>query len=90
LQGKLEFTFLPEAFVIAKRIAMDLLISNHHKSHDFFILLKLAKSHEEIASLIATYNKITKELFFECSYEMCVELLFAKFAISREFFLKSR
>jgi hypothetical protein len=95
LQGILEFTFLPGAFVITKRIAMDLLASNHHKEHDFDILLKLAKSHEEIASLIAsriaTNDKIMKELFSECYYyEICVELLSAKFAISREKKVKSR
>jgi hypothetical protein len=54
LKGILEFAFLPGAFVITKRIAMDLLASNHDKQHDFYILLKLAKSHEEIASLIAS------------------------------------
>jgi len=56
-------------------------------------LLILAKSHKEIASLIAsliaTNDKIMKELFFECSYEICVELLSAKFAISRENKVKS-
>jgi hypothetical protein len=95
LQGILEFTFLPGAFVITERIAMDLLASNHHKKHDFNILLKLAKSHKKIASLIAsriaTNDKIMKELFSECYYsEMCVELLSAKFAISREKKVKSR
>jgi hypothetical protein len=94
LQGILEFTFLPEAFVITKRIAMDLLASNHHKFHDFRILLQLARSHEEIASLIAsqiaTNDKIMKELFFQCSEAMCYELLPAKFAISQEKKIKSR
>jgi hypothetical protein len=94
LEGILEFTFLPGAFVITKRIAMDLLESNHHKWHDFDILLKLAKSHVEIASLIAsriaTDDKIMKELFFQCSHAMRVELLSAKFAISREKKIKSR
>jgi hypothetical protein len=81
LQGILEFTFLPGAFVITKKITMDLLATNHHK-HDYFyfyILLRLAKSHEEIASLIAsliaTNDKIMKELFSKCSYDTCVELL---------------
>jgi len=86
LQGIFEFTFLPGAFVTTKKIVMELLASNHHKKSDFHILLKLAKSHKEIASLIAsliaTNDKIMKELFSECSYEMCVELLSAKFAIS--------
>ncbi|CAM6043671.1 unnamed protein product [Sphagnum compactum] len=94
LQGIFEFTFLPGAFVITRRIAKDLLASNHHKWNDFCMLLKLAKSHEEIASLIAslitTNDKIMKELFLECDYEMCVELLSAKFAISREKKVKSR
>jgi hypothetical protein len=94
LQGILEFTFLPGAFVITRRIAMELLACNHHKLHDFHILLNLARSHEEIASLIAsliaTNDKIMKELFSECSYEICVELLSAKFAISREKKVKSR
>jgi hypothetical protein len=94
LRGILEFTFLPGAFVSTKRIAMDLLVSNHHKQDDFRILLILAKSHEEIASLIAsliaTNDKIMKELFFDCSYEICVELLSAKFAISRENKVKNR
>jgi hypothetical protein len=94
LHGIFEFTFLPGAFVITRRIAMDLLASNHHKWHDFDILLELATSHEEIASLIAsqiaTNDKIMKELFSECDYEMCVELLSAKFAISREKKIKSR
>jgi len=94
LKGILEFTFLPRAFVITRKIAMELLASNHHKKNDFHILLKLAKLHEEIASLIAsliaTNDKIMKELFSECSYEMSVELLFAKFAISQEKKVKSR
>jgi len=90
LQGILDFTFLPKASVITKRIAMDLLASNHHKKNDFCILLKLAESHEEIASGIATNDKIMKELFSECEYEMCVELLSAKFSISREKKIKSR
>jgi hypothetical protein len=94
LQGILELTFLPGAFVITKRIAMDLLASNHHKQQDFDILLKLAKSHEEIASLIAsriaTNDKIMKELFFQCSDAMCDELLSTKFAIYREKKIKSR
>jgi hypothetical protein len=88
LQGIVEFTFLPGAFVITRRIAMELLASNLHNYHVFSILLKLAKSHEEIASLIAsaiaTNHKIMKKLFSECSYETCVELLSAKFATSRE------
>jgi hypothetical protein len=88
LHGILEFTFLPRAFVITRRIAMDLLASNHHKYYDFYILLRLAKSHEDIASLIATLiatnDKIMKELFSQCHYELAVELLCAKFAISRE------
>jgi hypothetical protein len=50
LQGIFEFTFLPGAFVITRKIAMELLASNHHKKNDFCILLKLAKLHEEIAS----------------------------------------
>jgi len=94
LQGILEFTFLPGAFVITKKIAMELLANNHHKKSDFCILLKLAKLHEEIASLIAsriaTDDMIMKELFSECPYEMCVELLSAKFAICREKKVKSR
>jgi hypothetical protein len=61
---------------------MDLLVSNHHKFHDFCILLNLAKSDEKIANLIATNDKIMKELFSECSYEMRVEFLSGKFAIS--------
>jgi hypothetical protein len=89
LQGIFEFTFLPGAFVITRKIAMELLASNHHKKSDFHILLKLAKSHEEIASLIATNDKIMKVLFSECSYEMCVELLSAKFAISPKKKIKS-
>jgi len=93
LQGKFKFTFLPGAFVITRKITMELLASNHDKRHDFWILLKLAKSHEEIASLIAsliaTNDKIMKGLFSECSYEMCVKLLSAKFAISREKKVKS-
>jgi hypothetical protein len=88
LLGRLDFTFLPGAFVITRRIAMDLLASNHHEKRDFYILSKLAKSHEEIASLIAnritTNDKIMKKLISECDYEMCVELLSAKFSISRE------
>jgi len=88
LRGRLEFTFLPGAFVITRKIAMELLASNHHEWYDFCILLALAKSHEEIASLIAssiaTNDKIMKKLFSKCSYEMCVELLSARFAISRE------
>ncbi len=94
LRGILEFTFLPGAFVITRKIAMELLASNHHKERDFHILLGLAESHKEIASLIAsriaTNDEIMKELFSECSYEMCVELLSAKFAISREKKVKSR
>jgi hypothetical protein len=93
LQGILEFTFLPGAFVITKRIAMDLLASNQYKFHDFFVLLSLARSHKEIASLIAsliaTNDKFMKELFSKCPYEFCVELLLAKFAISREKKVKS-
>jgi hypothetical protein len=87
LQGKLQFSFLPGAFVITKRIAMDLLASNHHKVHDFLVLSQLARSHEEIASLIAsqiaTNDKIMKELFSECydSYEICVELLKKKLKV---------
>jgi hypothetical protein len=87
LQGIFEFTFLPGAFVITRRAMTKLLES---KCHDFSILLKLAKSHEEIASLIATNDKITKELFSKLPFEMCVELLSAKFAISREKKVKSR
>jgi hypothetical protein len=94
LQGILEFTFLPGAFVITKRIAMDLLASNPHKCHDFWILLSLANSHEEIASLIAsviaTNDKIMKDLFSKCSNGMCFELLSAKFATSREKKIKNR
>jgi hypothetical protein len=90
LQGIFEFTFLPGAFMITKRIVMDLLASNHHKYHDFFFFLRLAQSHEKIASLIATNDKIMKELFSECHYEMCFELLSPKFAISREKQVKSR
>jgi hypothetical protein len=94
LQGIFEFTFLPGAFVITRRIAMELLENNLHKYHDFSILLKLAKSHEEIASLIAsaiaTNHKIMKKLFSECSYKTCVELLSAKFGTSREKKIKSR
>jgi hypothetical protein len=78
---------LPGAFVITKRIAMDLLASNHHEV-DFMILSELANSHEEIASLIAsriaTNDKIMKKLFSKLPYKLCVELLSAKFAISRE------
>jgi hypothetical protein len=48
----------------------------------------LAKSNESITSLIAipiaTNDKIMRELFSEYSYEMCVELLFAKCTKSRE------
>jgi hypothetical protein len=94
LQGILDFAFLPGAFVITRRIAMDLLARNHHEERDFYILSKLAKSHEEIASLlanrIATNDKIMKKLISECSYEVCVELLSAKFSISREKQIKSR
>jgi hypothetical protein len=89
LQGIFEFTFLPGASVITRKTAMELLASNHHKQSVFCILLKLAKSHEEIASLIASNDKIMKELFSECSYEMCVELLSAKFPICREKKVKS-
>ncbi len=74
--------------MITRRIAMDLLASNHHKLNDFYILLRLSKSHENIASLIATLiatnDKIMKELFSQCDYYICVKLLSAKFAISRE------
>jgi hypothetical protein len=84
LRGKLQFSFLPGAFVITKRIAMDLLASNHYKDDDFWILLLLANSHEEIASLfaslIATNDKIMKELFDEYFYENHVLMLSAKFA----------
>jgi hypothetical protein len=94
LLGRLDFAFLPGAFVITRRIAMDLLASNHHEQGDFYFLLKLAKSHEEIASLIAnriaTNDKIMKKLISVCSYEICVELLSAKFSISREKKMKSR
>jgi hypothetical protein len=94
VQGINEFTFLPKALVITKRIAMDLLARNHHTCQDFYILLDLAKSHEEIASLIAssiaTNDKIMKELFSKCYYQMCVELLSPKLAISREKKIKSR
>jgi len=38
LQGTLEWTFLPKAFVITKKIVMDLLASNHHKWHNFCIV----------------------------------------------------
>jgi hypothetical protein len=83
---------LPGAFEITRRIAMDLLASNHHKLNDFYDLLWLSKLHEDMASLIATLiatnDKIMKELFSECGYKMCVELLSAKFAISREKKLK--
>jgi hypothetical protein len=93
LRGKLQFSFLPGAFVITKRIAMDLLASNHHKD-DSWILLLLANSHEEIASLfasrIATNDKIMKELFSECFYENHDKLLSGKFAIFREKKVKSR
>jgi hypothetical protein len=88
LQGILEFAFLPDALVITRRIAMDLLARNPHKFKDFFILSELATSHEEIASLIAsriaTNDKIMKELFSECDYKMCLKLLSVKFAISPE------
>jgi len=84
LRGKLQFSFLPGAFVITKRIAMDLLASNHYKEDDFWILLLLANSHEEIASLfaslIATNDKFMKELFSENFYEIHDMLLSAKFA----------
>jgi hypothetical protein len=94
LQGILEFSFLPDALVITRRIAMDLLARNPHKHKDFFILSKLATSHEEIASLIAsriaTNDKIMKELFSECDYEMCLKLLSVKFAISPERKIKKK
>jgi hypothetical protein len=84
LRGKLQFSFLPGAFVITKRIAMDLLASYHYKEDDFWILLLLANSHEEIASLfaslIATNDKFMKELFDENFYEIHYMLLSAKFA----------
>jgi hypothetical protein len=85
LQGILEFTFLPGAFVITRRIVMELLASNHHRCRDFYLLLILARSHEDMASLIASHiatnDKIMKELVSKCIYETCVELLWAKFAI---------
>jgi hypothetical protein len=63
---------------------MDLLASNHHKDDDFWILLLLANSHEEIASLfaslIATNDKFMKQLFSENFYEIHVPMLSAKFA----------
>jgi hypothetical protein len=69
--------------LITKRIVMDLLASNHHKDDDFWILLLLANSHEEIASLfaslIATNDKIMKELFNENFYAIHDMLLSAKF-----------
>jgi hypothetical protein len=84
LRGKSQFSFLRGAFVITKRIAMDLLASNHYKEDDFWILLLLANSHEEIASLfaslIATNDKFMKELFSEYFYENHVPMLSAKFA----------
>jgi len=43
LQGIFEFTFLPKAFVITKKIEMNLLASNHHKSHDFCIFVKVGQ-----------------------------------------------
>ncbi len=80
--------------MITKRIAMGLLASNHYKDDDFWILLLLANSHEEIASLfaslIATNDKIMKELFSEYFYETHVGYLSAKFAIFREKKVKSR
>jgi hypothetical protein len=83
LRGKLQFSFLPGAFVITKRIAMDLLASNHYKEDDFLILLLLANSHEEIASLfaslIATNDKFMNYLFDENFYIDHVTLLSAKF-----------
>ncbi|CAK9216345.1 unnamed protein product [Sphagnum troendelagicum] len=79
LRGKLQFSFLPGAFVITKRIVMDLLASNHYKEDDFYILLLLANSHEDIASLfaslIATNDKIRNELFSEYFYHDDVQLL---------------
>jgi hypothetical protein len=60
---------LPGAFEITTRIAMELLVSNHHKFCDFFTLLELARLHKEsaslIASLTATNDKTMKELFSE-------------------------
>jgi len=93
LQGISKFIFLSGAFVITKRIAMELLAKNHHKHRDFCTLLRLARSHEEIASLIAsriaTNDKIMKELFSKCYYETCVELLWEKFPIPGEEKVKS-
>jgi len=93
LRGKLQFSFLPGAFVITKRITMDLLASNHHKFHNFQVLLGLARSHEEIASLIASLiannDKILKELFSQCPYKICVQLLSTKSAISPKKKVKS-
>jgi hypothetical protein len=93
LRGKLQFSFLPGAFVITKRIAMDLLASNHYKEDDFLILLLLANSHEEIASLfaslIATNDNIVKD-FSEYFYENHVKWLSGKFAIFREKKVRSR
>ncbi len=93
LQGILEFTFLPRAFVITRRIATELLANNllannHHKCRDFCILLELARLHKDmaslIASLIATNDKIMRELVSKCLDKMCVELLCAKFAKFRQ------
>jgi hypothetical protein len=108
-QGILEFTFLPGAFVIIKKIAMDLLANYHHeqdlfahnnhfpilvkfaKNNHFPILVKLAKCHEEIASLIANAIATNDEMMKELGrYNFCVELLSAKFAISREKKVKGR
>jgi hypothetical protein len=96
-QGILEFTFLPGAFVIIKKIAMDLLANYHHEqdlfahNNHFPILVKLAKSHEEIASLIANAIATNDEMMKELGrYNFCVELLSAKFTISREKKVKGR
>jgi hypothetical protein len=86
-KGIFELTFLPGAFAITRIIVMDLLASDHHNYHSFDKLLTVAKSHEEIASLIAseiaTNDKIMKQLFvFECEHFKCIEFLSAKFATS--------
>jgi len=96
LQGILEFTFLPGAFVIIKKIAMDLLASYHHErdlfAHDryFYVLVNLAKSHEEIASLIANAIATNDEMMKKLDHNLCVPLLSTKFAMSREKKVKGR
>jgi hypothetical protein len=63
LQGILEVSFLPGAFVINRKIVVELLASNHHKYNEFHALLQLAKLHKKVVNLIATNDKIMKEFF---------------------------